>query len=432
MYTTQACYSRAEAIIGATIVGEYAQGTQVSVVAVTNTGYYKLASGAFIHSDYLSESAPSSVATQAPATLPAPAPDTDGPTYSGSTTFEGDYTSRYYWNQLTNLEKDLYAKIVAKAMAFDTSMIEINDMTYNEVLKVYFLVFNMEPQLFWLDTGANVTSFGIGLRYVLTKQESATIKNEIDRTVNSINSQANKYTSVWNKLLVFYNYIILNNDSNEISSNTAAACGIENGLRPGAGDLQCNGYAKTMQYLCDQAGIECLTLPGMNAHGTTHAWNKVKVSGKWYIIDATWADPASNGGDFISHPFFMVPDSWTVNTHLMPNQKTLNSGAVITYFTPPAATDSSLNYFKVMNREYTGVDAGYAGICAEIKRAIEAGELTAEVRITDSASYQTLITSEYKSAVLRYARTVLPGVNLKPQTTNRADSHVLQFNIVYP
>jgi hypothetical protein len=431
MYTTQACYSRAEAIIGSTIVGEYGQGTQVSVIAVTNTGYYKLADGTFIHSDYLSESG-TPAATQAPATLPAPSPDTDGPTYSGSTSFEGDYTDRYFWDQLSGLEQDLYAKIVAKAMNFDTTMIEVNNMTYNDVVKIYFLVFNMEPQLFWLDTGANVTSYGIGLKYVLTKQQAATIKNEIDRTTNSIMTQANKYSSAWNKLLIFYNYIILNNDSNEISSNTAAACGIENGLRPGAGDLQCNGYAKTMQYLCDISGIECLTLPGMNAHGTTHAWNKVKVGGKWYIIDATWADPASNGGDFISHPFFMVPDSWTVNTHLMANQKTLNSGAVITYFTPPAATDSSLNYFKVMNREYTGVEAGYAGICAEMKRAIEAGELTAEIRITDEASYQTLISSQYKSAVLQYARKILPGVNLKPQTSNRADSHVLQYNIVYP
>jgi hypothetical protein len=432
MYTTQACYSRAEAIIGATIVNEYAAGTQVSVKAVTNTGYYKIADGSFIHSDYLTENASASVATtRATTSSQTNAPVVTVPSDSGATAFDSSYTSRYYWDQLTRDEQNLYAKIVTAAKNFDTGIIESN-LGYNSKMKIYFLVFNMEPQLFWLDTTADSMPMGLGLRYTMNKSSAAVIQREIDQTTTTVMNQANQYSSTWNKLLVFYNYIILNNDSNAVSANTAAACGIENGLRPGSGYIQCNGYAKTMQYLCDKAGIECLTLPGMNARGTTHAWNKVKTGGKWYIIDATWADPATRGGDFISHPFFMIPDSWTTNSHLMPNQKTLSSGDVITYFTPPAATDSSLSYFKVMNREYTGVDAGFEGIKAELKRAIEAGEPVAELRITDKASYQALITGEYNTLAQRYARTLVPGITLKPQKTDRADAQVIQYNIVYP
>jgi hypothetical protein len=425
MFTTQACYSRREAIIGAEIAGEYPAGMQVKVVAVTNTGYYKLEDGTFIHSDYLTESGtPGTTAPAAPsATAPA---QTNAPSANVSITSNVPFAQRYYWSQLSADEQDLYAKLVAAAEKFDTSTIDASNLDYAGKMKIFFLVFNMEPQLFWIDTSANVSPFGISLNYVMTETEAATKQKEIDATTKTIMSDASRYTNTYNKLLVFYNYIILHNDF--LLTGTAAQCGIENGLRPGTEGIQCNGYAKTMQYLCDIAGIECLTLPGMNNAGSTHAWNKVNIGGKWYNLDTTWGDPNGRGGKYISHPFFLVPDSWITASHLMPNQKTLNSGTVLTFFTAPACTSDDLNYFKVMNREFTGVDAGYAGICAEVKRALEAGESTAEVRITDSASYSTLISNSYWKSVQDYARTIKPGVTLSLQKTDRSGTQTLQYD----
>ncbi len=56
MYVNQSCYSRARAIMGSDTVREYSGGDVVTVVAVTDTGYYKLDNGEYIHGDYLSES----------------------------------------------------------------------------------------------------------------------------------------------------------------------------------------------------------------------------------------------------------------------------------------------------------------------------------------------------------------------------------------
>ncbi|MDR0975175.1 MAG: hypothetical protein LBL80_05735 [Ruminococcus sp.] len=422
MYTTQACYSRREAIIGAEIVGEYAAGTEVKVVAVTNTGYYKLEDGTFIHSDYLTETGGGAPAVTTAAATTAV---TNAPSANVSITSNVPYTERYYWNQLSSAEQDLYAKLVTAAENFDTRTIEASNLDYATKQKVFFLVFNMEPQLFWIDTGADVTPYGIGLNYIATQDEAAIMQQEIDNTTAGIMRQASQYNNVFNKLLVFYNYIVLNNDF--LLSGTAATCGIENGLRPGTEGIQCNGYAKTMQYLCDIAGIECLTIPGMNAHDSTHAWNKIEIAGKWYNMDATWGDPADMGGSYICHPFFLVPDAWITESHLMPNTKTLNSGSVINFFDAPACTSDDLNYFRLMNREYTGVEAGYAGICADIKRALEAGEQTAEVRITDAASYNTLISNSYWKAAQDYARTIKPGVTLSLQKSDRAGTQILQY-----
>jgi hypothetical protein len=441
MITTQACYSRSEAIIGAPTVVEYKKGTVVKVVAVTDTGYYKLADGSFIHSDYLSETdaAPSSTTarpatTTAPVTAsdPFPTETTRTPSANVNTDSNAKYTDRYFWSQLTTDEQTLYANIVRAAQNFDRRPLDVPaGMDYNGKMKIFFLVFNMEPQLFWLDTSASVTPTSMSLKYTLSSAEAATIQSEIDVTTQKLMRDASQYSSSFNKLLIFYNYIILNNEF--LLSGTAATCGIENGLRPGTGGIQCNGYAKTLQYLCDVAGIECLTIPGLNNKepSTTHAWNKVKISGKWYNVDATYGDPADWGGKFNSHPFFLVPDAWTRSSHLSPNTKTLSSGYTINFFTPPAANSDDLNYFRIMNREYTGAEAGFQGMCAEIKRAINAGELTAEIRMTDKAGYDTLVSDTYFKEFQKYARTLYPGVTLKRQKSDRAESQVVQYNFVY-
>lgn len=55
-YVNTDCYSRKKAVLGAETVKLYNVNDKVKVVAKTNTGYFKLDTGAFIHGDYLSDS----------------------------------------------------------------------------------------------------------------------------------------------------------------------------------------------------------------------------------------------------------------------------------------------------------------------------------------------------------------------------------------
>ena len=58
LYIKTSCYSRIEAIVGSDAVKKYEAGIEISVVAATDTGYYKLSDGTFIHSDYITDIAP--------------------------------------------------------------------------------------------------------------------------------------------------------------------------------------------------------------------------------------------------------------------------------------------------------------------------------------------------------------------------------------
>ena len=54
-YINTDCYSRKKAVLGAETVKVYNVNDKVKVVAKTNTGYFKLDTGAFVHGDYLSD-----------------------------------------------------------------------------------------------------------------------------------------------------------------------------------------------------------------------------------------------------------------------------------------------------------------------------------------------------------------------------------------
>lgn len=77
-YVNTDCYSRKKAVLGADTVKLYSVNDKVTVTAKTDTGYYKLDTGAYIHSDYLSDSkiVIQTTTTTKKAETPKPSPTT--------------------------------------------------------------------------------------------------------------------------------------------------------------------------------------------------------------------------------------------------------------------------------------------------------------------------------------------------------------------
>lgn len=70
------------------------------------------------------------------------------------------------------------------------------------------------------------------------------------------------------------------------------------------GKAVCEGYAKALILM---AGIE--DIPAVFVTGNMHAWNKVKVNGVWYVVDATHADVHTSGKERFSYSSFMTTDA---------------------------------------------------------------------------------------------------------------------------
>lgn len=70
-------------------------------------------------------------------------------------------------------------------------------------------------------------------------------------------------------------------------------------------NVVCEGYSKAFKYLCDLAGIDCITVSGTVTGGTgdgVHMWNIVRLDGVNYLVDVTNSDAGTvgqNGGLFM-------------------------------------------------------------------------------------------------------------------------------------
>lgn len=81
----------------------------------------------------------------------------------------------------------------------------------------------------------------------------------------------------------------------------------------------CEGISKAFTSLCNIEGIPCVSVEGyqtLNPQGAGHAWNKVYVNNKWYIVDAT-SDGTIISDEFevLSYNYFLVDYAFYKKTY---------------------------------------------------------------------------------------------------------------------
>lgn len=100
----------------------------------------------------------------------------------------------------------------------------------------------------------------------------------------------------------------------------------------------CEGYAKAIQYLLNEIGIENTIVigTGTNSKNQTesHAWNYVKLEGNWYAVDVTWDDPIITGGGKLTSKAryeYFLKGSNKMNQNHCPSGKFTKDGQIFTY-----------------------------------------------------------------------------------------------------
>ena len=90
----------------------------------------------------------------------------------------------------------------------------------------------------------------------------------------------------------------------------------------------CEEYAQSFKKICDLLNIEAAVIKGnvrndareigVISNTTNHAWNAVKIDGKWQILDATWAAGYEYNGKWVrkfNEYFYNIPTNKIFKTH---------------------------------------------------------------------------------------------------------------------
>lgn len=67
----------------------------------------------------------------------------------------------------------------------------------------------------------------------------------------------------------------------------------------------CDGFAWTYDFLCKKAGLDTLFV-NVHHEGFQHAWNMIRLDGKWYHVDITWMNTAAPDAGY--RDYFLFSD----------------------------------------------------------------------------------------------------------------------------
>lgn len=86
----------------------------------------------------------------------------------------------------------------------------------------------------------------------------------------------------------------------------------------------CQSYSCVFNHAMLALGVESLFLMS-----TTHAWNAVRVNGKWYYVDVTWDDPVGGDPDTTRYTYFLIAPSDFSSDHNMTDDYAQVYGSIL-------------------------------------------------------------------------------------------------------
>jgi len=334
---------------------------------------------------------------------------------------------RYHYGNLNEQEQAAYDDILERLPGFPET-IKVRNLGAEGLDRVFSALALDQPLLFHIST-TNYTKHTQGGQaaafqpeYRMGREEYAARCEALARAVETFTVPAGG--SEFDCELALHDQLIrlcaYAEDFTQAEKSTAYGALVER-------SASCEGYARAMQLLLDLKGIDCYIVTGdaTNAAGDSvgHAWNKVRVEGGWYHLDATWNDPVTEDGRHVtSHAFFNLTDGEIGRTH------ELTDGG-----NPCTATQA--NFFVRKGLEFASLDRAAEDTLAKaLREATASGDNAAELRFTDAAAMREGLRYLFdKQNIYRVLnKAALGGAAIKTDTVYHADLEPLRVVRILP
>lgn len=186
-------------------------------------------------------------------------------------------------DQERRLENDIYNKLMSVSSEINFAWGEGLNMAWAKTMMSD--VINDHPELFYVSTNFDTESqmgriVKIKPKYSMTSSEIAQAKIIFDNGVQKALSIVDSSMDDLQKALVVHDYICDNSYYNENGHVSHSAYGFFKD-----GRVVCAGYTLAYSYLMNKLGVECEYVTSLEMN---HAWNVIKINGKWYNVDLTY------------------------------------------------------------------------------------------------------------------------------------------------
>ncbi len=189
-------------------------------------------------------------------------------------------------------EQQVYAEILNSLLALETeTVLSVKDTSLID--KAFQCVMLDHPEIFYVDgykyteysSDGNIEKIVFSGNYLYDREEIQNRKDAIGQAVSKILAEAPDTEDEYEKVKYVYETIIRHTQYDTSAPDNQNICSVFLN-----GKSVCQGYAKALQYLLREMGMEAGLVVGTVRQGDGHAWNLVSVNDNWYYLDATWGD----------------------------------------------------------------------------------------------------------------------------------------------
>lgn len=247
----------------------------------------------------------------------------------------------YYYNQLTDIQKNIYNQLYKTVETVsESTTISLNSVTQDEISIIFRALRYDHPEIYWIQAYKYIIDeksdqLYFYPTYLVNAEEKSLYDEQLsawtERALSTVNSGMTQYE----KEKAIYDFIVDNTEYNLDSELNQSLISVVKGKSV------CLGYTKAMKHICDKINIPCVIIEGTSKDGIAHSWNKVQINNDWYNVDATNSNTAQMFSN--SYDMFNITDE-LISIQYTEKEQSSESGRII--FTYPEANSIEKDYYN--------------------------------------------------------------------------------------
>lgn len=272
------------------------------------------------------------------------------------------YAHGYYFQFLTSTEQIVYDEMIEALENYRTET-DVTPFPETSLNNVYDAIRYDHPEYYWVDNGLSYYTINNAniRRIVFSVPEDARYKlqqfqsyaRSVAASVAGMNTYE-AYRTIYDTVAEIATYGKTEGvDDQTISGIMANHIGV------------CSGYSDTFKFLCDAAGLPCITVVGYGydgdgMNGGRHAWNMIMIDGSTYWVDVTWGDNVLEGEHYWYgcpdyYAYFCVDDATFLRRHSVSSTMNESDGYHFSA-TYPSCIDTRYTWFSLQDLVFSNYE----------------------------------------------------------------------------
>lgn len=288
---------------------------------------------------------------------------------------------RYVYQTLSVSQQQTYDQMLSALMNMQGS-VRLSTKDPDEVQTCYEAICADYGEIFWVENCATrvVSLFGHPMRlqfdvnYAYTPQQVRDYQTQMQPKIDEYLTELSACDNDYEKTQLLYRKLIDEVGYDLEAENNQNILSVFLGRR-----TVCQGYACAVQYLLQQAGIQCAIVTGI-ARGEAHAWNLVRLDGEYYYLDVTWGNASYRASAQSDDTAFEGINFAYLN---ITSEELFRTHEPSVTFELPACDSTADSYFVQNDLYFDGWDADQAG--ARLTQAYDRGERSISMKFADAS-----------------------------------------------